>query len=73
MKRGLSCGGCRVWKLLNHRGHRGNTEGELIGKHKKHKKRPAQSISSFVALVHFRGGLFLPSSVSSVVNLKLKN
>ena len=28
---------------------------------------------SFVAFAHFRGGIFLPSSVSSAVNLKLKN
>jgi len=57
MKRGLSCGVLHVWTLLNHRGHRGNAEVN----------------SSFVPLAHFRAGFFLHSSVSSVVDLKLKN
>ena len=72
MKRGLSCGALPVRKLLNHRGHRGNTEGELIGKHKKH-KRDQRSQFQLCAFLRIFVAEFLPFSVSSVVNLKLKN
>ena len=48
------------------------TEEELMVKHKKHKMRPVPSISALWLLRIFVVE-FLPSSVSSVVNLKLKN